>query len=113
MQEKVSIIVVRYKQKFPSLGSRFGITRLWQSLVMSNRDPRDYRLKFPSLGSHFGITRQSLVMPNGDPRDRNFCLYLKAKKDSYNLHCQEVRGDIWGPSHMHLTPAAMEDKQGL
>ena len=35
MQEKVSIIVVRYGQKFPSLGSRFG------SRVMPNRDPRD------------------------------------------------------------------------
>ena len=46
MQEKVSIIVVRYGQKFPSL-------RSW-----------------------FGITRQSLVTPNCDPPDGNFCLYL-------------------------------------
>ena len=37
MQETVSIIVVRYGQKFPSLGSRFGITR--RSLVMPYRDP--------------------------------------------------------------------------
>ena len=113
MQEKVSIIVVRYKQKFSSLGSRFGITRPWQSLVMPNRDSRGYRQKFPSLGSRFGITRQSLVMPNRDPRDGNFCLYLTAMKDTYNLHYEEVRGNIWGPSHMHLTPAAMKDKQGL
>ena len=34
MQEKVSIIVVRYGQKFPSLGSS-------RSLVMQNRDPQD------------------------------------------------------------------------
>ena len=53
MQEKVSIIVVRYRQKFASLGSRFG------------------------------ITRQSLVMPNRDPRDGNICLYLTAMKDTY------------------------------
>ena len=33
MQEKV----VRYRQKFPSFSSRFGITRR----VMPNRDPRD------------------------------------------------------------------------
>ena len=54
MQEKVYIIVVRYRQKFPSLGSRFG------------------------------ITRQSIVMPTRDPRDGNFCLYLTAMKDTYN-----------------------------
>ena len=39
--------------------------------------------KFPSLRSRFGITRQSLVMPNRDPRDGNFCLYLTAMKDTY------------------------------
>ena len=55
MQEEVSIIVVRYGQKFPSLGSRFG------------------------------ITRQSLVMPNRDPRDGNFRPCLKTVKDTYNL----------------------------
>ena len=55
MQEKLSIIVARYRHKFPSVGSRFG------------------------------ITRQSLVMPNGDPRDGNFCLYLTAMNDTYSL----------------------------
>ena len=54
MQEKVSIIVVRYRQKFPSLESRFG------------------------------ITRQSLMMPNRHPQDGNFGLYLTAMKDTYN-----------------------------
>ena len=54
MQEKVSIIVVRYGQKFPSLGSRFG------------------------------FTRRSLVMPNRDPRDGNFRPYLTPMKDTYN-----------------------------
>ena len=53
MQENVSFIVVRYRQNFPSLGSRFG------------------------------ITRQNLVMPNRDPRVGNFCLYLTAMKDTY------------------------------
>ena len=55
MQEKVSIIVVQYRQKFPSFGSRFG------------------------------ITRQSLVMPNHDPRDGNFCPTITAMKDTYSL----------------------------
>ena len=55
MQEKVSIIVVPYGQKFPSLGSRFG------------------------------ITRRSLVMPNRDPRDGNFRPYLTPMKDTYRL----------------------------
>ena len=35
--------------------------------------------------SRFGITWQSLVMANCDPRDGNFCLYLTAMKDAYNL----------------------------
>ena len=34
-----------------------------------------YRRKFPSWGSWFGITRLRRVMPNRDPRDRNFCPY--------------------------------------
>ena len=46
MQEKVSIVVVRYEQKFPSLGSRFGITR--RSLVMPNRGPRDGNFRYIS-----------------------------------------------------------------
>ena len=58
MQENVSIIFVRYRQKFPSLSSRFG------------------------------INRQSLVMPNRDPRDATFCLYLTAMKDTYNTVCK-------------------------
>ena len=36
-------------------------------------------------GSLFGITRHSLVMPNGDPRDENFCPYLTAIEDTYIL----------------------------
>ena len=55
MQEKVSITVVWYGQKFPSF---------W---------------------SCFGITQYSLVMPNGDPWDRNFCPYLTAMNDTYIL----------------------------
>ena len=53
MQEKVSIIVVQYGQKFPSLGSRLG------------------------------ITRRNLVLPNRDPRDGNFRPYLTPMKDTY------------------------------
>ena len=53
MQEKVSVIVVRYEQKFPYLGLRYG------------------------------ITRQSLVMPIRDPRDGTFRLYLTPMKDTY------------------------------
>ena len=56
MQEKESIISVRY-----------GSTNL-------------------SLGSLFGITRQSLVMPNSDPWDRFVDPYLSLMTDSYNLH---------------------------
>ena len=55
MQEKVSIIVVRYGQTFQFLGSRFG------------------------------ITRRSLAMPNRDPCDGNFRSYLTPIKDTYNL----------------------------
>ena len=33
--------------------------------------------------SLFGITQQSLVMPNSDPQDGNFCPYLTAMKDTY------------------------------
>ena len=55
MQEKVSIIVVQYGQKFPS------------------------------LGSPFGISQQSLVMPNRDPRDGIFRPYLTPMKDTYNM----------------------------
>ena len=32
----------------------------------------------------FGITWQSLVMPNHDPLDGNFCQYLTAMKDTYS-----------------------------
>ena len=53
MQEKVSIVVALYRQKFPSLGSRFG------------------------------ITKHGRVMPNRDPWDRNFCLYFTAAKGTY------------------------------
>ena len=61
MQEKVSIKIVLYGQKFPSLGSRFGIT--WWSLMK----------------------------PNCDPRDRNFHLYLIAMKDTYNLSTSNAK----------------------
>ena len=63
MQEKVYIIVVRYRQKFLSLGLRFG------------------------------TTQQSLVMPNRDHRDGNFCLYLTAMKDTYNPSSGRVHGN--------------------
>ena len=56
MQEKESIISVRYG---------------WTNL---------------SLGSLFGITRQSLVMPNNDPWDRFVHPYLTLMSDSYMLH---------------------------
>ena len=41
--------------------------------------------KFLSLGSCFGITLQSLLMPNRDPREGNFCLHLTSMKDTYIL----------------------------
>ena len=67
-----------------------------------------YRQKFPSLRPHFGITRQSLVMPTGDPLDGNFCLYLTAMK--------LLRKRLWMDVQMYgqtdgLTPAGpLRDK---
>ena len=40
---------------------------------------------FRLSGSLFGITRRSLMMPYSDHRVGNFCPYLKATKDTYNL----------------------------
>ena len=72
MQEKVSNIVVRCGQKFPSLGPRFGITR--QSLISVSRT---------TVWHH--EARLCLVMPNRGPRDGNFCPYLTPMKDTYSL----------------------------
>ena len=41
--------------------------------------------KLRPSGSLFGITRQSLVMPNSDPRTDFFYPHLKLMTDSYNL----------------------------
>ena len=62
MQEKVSIIVVRYGRKFPSFGSRFGISR--QSFVMPNRDPRDGNLRpyLTPMKDTYNLTRPSILL---------------------------------------------------
>ena len=110
MQEKESTISVRYGWTNLFLGSLFGIT--WQSLVITNSDPRD-RFVFPylTLMSDSYILFSESSDDEDEKEDDNEekeeesgpkSYYLRQNKPRTQLYNAPVEGNYWPQGYKSL-----------